>query len=273
MTYKTILVHCDASPKVGHRLGVAVALAQKHGAHLIGLHVRTPFMTPVFSDGSMPSESLVTAYEAATKTTESQAAGAFAAAIKPAKLSSEWRVLDGLAEETLASQSLYADLVVLGQTDPEDPTPVVPETVVLSSGRPALMVPHVGVTAEIGQTVLLCWNASRESARAAADALPILRQAKSVTVLTIEPASDGGADAGGAAAAAWLARQGVNATVQRDIAPDVDVGDVILSRAADRSVDLIVMGVYGHSRLREMVLGGASRTLLQSMTVPVLMAH
>src|SRR5262249_28215990 len=147
---------------------------------------------------------------------------------------------------------------VLGQSDPDDAASLEPESVVLSSGRPALMVPHVGVSAEIGQSVMLCWNASRESARAATDALPLLRQAKTVMVLTIEPSSDAGTDAGGAAAAAWLARHGVNATVQRDIAPDVDVGGVILSRAADRSIDLVVMGLYGHSRLREMVLGGAS---------------
>ena len=271
MTYKTILVHCDANPKVSHRLGVAVALAQQHGAHVIGVHVRPPLMTPVFSDGSVPTEALFTAYETAAKGNEAQASAAFGAAIKAAKLSTEWRVVEGLAEEVLASQSRYADLLVLGQTDPDDAASLEPESVVLSSGRPALMVPHVGVTGEIGQTVLLCWNASRESARAATDALPLLRQAKTVMVLTIE--SEAGSDAGGADAAAWLARHGVKATVQRDIAPDVDVGGVILSRAADRSVDLIVMGLYGHSRLREMVLGGASRTLLRSMTVPVLMAH
>ncbi len=273
MTYKTILVHCDANPKVGHRLGVAVALAQQHGAHLIGVHVRPPLMTPVFSDGSVPSEALFTAYETASKANEAQSSAAFGAAIKSAKLSTEWRVVEGLAEEMLANQSRYADLLVLGQTDPDDAASLEPESVVLSSGRPALMVPHVGVTGEIGRTVMLCWNASRESARAATDALPILRQAKTVMVLTIEASSEAGSDAGGADAAAWLARHGVKATVQRDVAPDVDVGDVILSRAADRSVDLVVMGLYGHSRLREMVLGGASRTLLRSMTVPVLMAH
>lgn len=273
MAYKTILVHCDASPSVGRRLAVAVRLAEQHGAQLIGVHVRAPFMTPVFADGSVPSQTLIDAYEATAKTTETRASQAFESAIGPAKPSTEWRVIDGPVEEMLASQARYADLLVLGQTDPDDPMPISPESVVLSSGRPALMVPHVGVTGAIGQTVLLCWNASRESARAASDALPILKQARTVIVLTIEPASDAQADAGGSEAAAWLARHGVKATAQRDIAPDVNVGEVILSRAADRSVDLIVMGLYGHSRLREMVLGGASRTLLRSMTAPVLMAH
>lgn len=139
----------------------------------------------------------------------------------------------------------------------------------------ALVVPHIGARAPLGKTVMLCWNASRESARAASDALPLLRGADKVIVLSIDPKSsaDGHGAEPGADVATWLARHGVKVTVQRDVAADSDVGDVILSRAADHDVDLIVMGLYGHSRLREMMLGGASRTLLASMTVPVFMAH
>ena len=173
-------------------------------------------------------------------------------------------------------QARYADLVVVGQADPE-PTATpsdLPETVALATGRPVLVVPHIGAKPP-GKTVLLCWNASREAARAAADALPFLKAAQKVIVLVVNPkvsAAGHGAEPG-ADAAAWLARHGVKVTVQRDVAPDADAGAVILSRAADLGADLIVMGIYGHSRLREMVLGGASRTLLGSMTVPVLMSH
>jgi len=119
--------------------------------------------------------------------------------------------------------------------------------------------------------VLLCWNGSRESARAASDALPFLKAAQEVLVLMVEPKvtpKDSDADV-----ATWLARHGIKVTVQRDVAPDADVGDIISSRAAYYDVDLIVMGLYGHSRLREMVLGGVSRTMLSTMTVPVLMTH
>lgn len=126
-----------------------------------------------------------------------------------------------------------------------------------------------------GKVVMVCWNASREAARAVVDALPFLRAAEKVIVLAVNPemsAAGHGAEPG-ADVAAWLSRHGVRVTVQRDVAPDADVGAVILSRAADHGVDLIVMGIYGHSRMREMVLGGASRSLLASMTVPVLMAH
>ena len=123
--------------------------------------------------------------------------------------------------------------------------------------------------------MLLCWNASREAARAAADALPFLKAAQKVIVLVVNPtvSAEGHGAEPGADAAAWLARHGVKVIVQRDVAPDADVGGVILSRAADHDADLIVMGIYGHSRMREMVLGGASRTLLASMTVPVFMSH
>jgi nucleotide-binding universal stress UspA family protein len=126
-----------------------------------------------------------------------------------------------------------------------------------------------------GKIVLLCWNASREAARAAADALPFLKAAQKVIVLVVNPtvSAEGHGAEPGADAAAWLARHGVKVIVQRDVAPDADVGGVILSRAADHDADLIVMGIYGHSRMREMVLGGASRTLLASMTVPVFMSH
>jgi nucleotide-binding universal stress UspA family protein len=118
-------------------------------------------------------------------------------------------------------------------------------------------------------------NASRESARAAAEALPFLVMADKVIVLIVDTTKSGSGygPEPGAAISAWLARHGVRVTVQRDVAADTDVGNVIMSRAAANSVDLIVMGLYGHSRLREVILGGASRTLLSNMTVPILMAH
>ena len=145
----------------------------------------------------------------------------------------------------------------------------------LSTGRPMLVVPHVGASAEPAKTVMLCWNASRESARAASDALPLLRAAAKVIVLCVDPSSStyGHGAEPGADAAAWLSRHGIKVTVQRDVSADADVGNVILSRAADLDVGLIVMGLYGHSRLRETVLGGASRTLLASMTVPLFVSH
>jgi len=278
MTYKTILVQCDAARNVGRRLDVAAELAQQQGAHLVALHARQPFQTPAFFDGGFPMDDLFKSYEAAVKADLTIATAAFEKATKGRHLSMELRVVDGFIDSELATHARYADLLVLGQTDPENtlPTPAdLPEAVALASGRPVLVVPYIGVTSSPGKAVLLCWNASRESAHAATAALPLLKTASKVIVLAIDakssPASHGAEP--GADAATWLARHGVKVTVQRDAAAEADIGGTILSRAADHAVDLIVMGLYGHSRMREMVLGGASRTLLASMTVPVLMAH
>ena len=228
--------------------------------------------------GTAAIDGLFAVFEETAKANLASAKAAFAKAVKGAELSTEWRSEDGYIDARLTVHARYADLTVLGQADPGAPsfTPHdLPETMALSTGRPMLVVPHVGASAEPAKTVMLCWNASRESARAASDALPLLRAAAKVIVLCVDPSSSAyghGAEPG-ADAAAWLSRHGIKVTVQRDISADADVGNVILSRAADLDVGLIVMGLYGHSRLRETVLGGASRTLLASMTVPLFVSH
>ena len=278
MSYKTILVHCDPSPHLAQRLGVAVELATRFQSRLIGVYVQQPFDVPAFFDGAMPTDDLYASYESAAKSDREKTAAAFSAAVKGTHLATEWRVANGYPENELAVQARYADLLVLGQADPEGQTMTpddLPESVALATGRPTIVVPHIGARSKPGKTVMLCWNASRESARAASDAMPFLVGADKVIVLIVDGKStpSGHGAEPGADVARWLTAHGVNATVQRDTASDADVGSVILSRAADHAVDLIVMGIYGHSRLREMVLGGASRTLLSSMTAPVLMAH
>ena len=142
----------------------------------------------------------------------------------------------------------------------------------MHSERPILVVPYIGAAQPPGRTVMVCWNDLREASRAATGALPILKAAERVIVLTIDAEKTGESDAG-RLAGEWLGWHGVKATVQSDTAAASDVGNVFLSRAADSAADLIVMGIYGHSRMREFVLGGASRTLLASMTVPLLIAH
>ena len=279
MTYKTILVHCDAGKTVSQRLDVAVGLAQRFEARLVGYHARPPFELPGEFGGAstFAMDDVFRMHTEAVKADEAAASAAFTKAIKGKALSTEWRVVDGHADAELIVQTRYADLVVVGQAEPEQfTTPSdLPEAVALGTGRPVLVVPYIGVKRPPGKVAMLCWNASREAARAAYDALPLLTAADKVVVLVVEPRSsnDGHGAEPGADVAAWLSRHGAKVTVQRDVAPDADVGAAILSRAADHDVDLIVMGLYGHSRLRELVLGGASRTLLGSMTVPVLMAH
>lgn len=278
MSYKTILVHCDASPKVAQRLAVAADLAERNGAHLVGVHARPPFQAPVFFESGVMMDSAFAAYEAGARADEAAARASFDKALKGREITSEWRVADGFIDSELVIQARYSDLLVVGQTDPDALTPTpsdLPEAVVLATGRPCLVVPHIGVRQPPGGNVMVCWNATRECARAVADALPFLRTANQVTILVVDPrtSSNGHGAEPGADAAQWLSRHGVKVTVQRDVATDSDVGGVILSRAADLRADLIVMGVYGHSRVREMVMGGVSRTLLASMTVPVFISH
>jgi nucleotide-binding universal stress UspA family protein len=136
-----------------------------------------------------------------------------------------------------------------------------------------LVVPRYGTFDTVGERVLVAWNGSREATRAVHDALPILKLATKVTVLSIDPERDTGDRIPSADIALHLARHGVAAEGTSTVGLDISVGDLLLSRAADLGADLIVMGAYGHSRMRELVLGGATRHILQHMTVPVLMSH
>jgi nucleotide-binding universal stress UspA family protein len=188
----------------------------------------------------------------------------------------EWRTTELDALDAVTLHGRYADLIVLGQPWAEDTSGVgsgFAEQVMLEAGRPVLTVPYAGNFAAIGKRVLIAWNASREATRAVTDAMPFLRRAESVQVVVINPESGEHGAMPGSDIALYLARHGVNVEVYMDQAEQKDVGNEILSRAADFGADLIVMGAYGHSRFREMVMGGASRTVIDSMTVPVLLSH
>lgn len=276
MAFKTILVHCDADKALVQRLAIATDLALKFRSHLVGLHVRPPFEPPAYFDGSFVMDELYKVYEDTTASDQKTAMAAFSAVIADAAVDSESHVLDGLVDRIVSKRARGADLTIVGQASVDTPAstpPDLPEVVALSSGRPVLVVPFVAVHRPIGENVLLCWNGSRESARAAADSLPLLLTAKKVTVLSFRPNETAEEEGDAELAVEWLGRHGVAATVSEEVIGDEQVGDLVLSRAADLDADLIVMGIYGHTRVREMVLGGVSRTLLRSMTVPVFMAH
>jgi len=272
MTYKTILVHVDETPRRGERLQLAAALAARFDAHLVALFA--------LGAARIPSYALAEAGPVIRDIEErrrGQAARAAEEEFRKAERrgggKSEWRVSEDDAAAAVRLSARYADLVVLGQPEPDEALARgFAEEVILSAGRPVLLVPYAGRFADAGQRVLVAWNASREAARAVTDALPLLVQAQSVEVVAFGSDGDHGA-LPGADLALYLARHGVKATAARQDAPGVDIGNQILSRAADVNADLIVMGAYGHSRMRELALGGATRSLLDAMTVPVLMAH
>jgi nucleotide-binding universal stress UspA family protein len=276
MAFKDLLVHVDGSKVSTVRVDAAIRLAQAHDAHLTGLYVLPRFEIPVYAEVQVPDEILAAQREAALARA-AEAEKVFRVATDKAGWSSEWRFVEDRLAPTLALHARYVDLVIVGQrgdTDPSSMSNGVAEHVVLQSGRPTLVVPYIGAPDSIGKHVLVAWDGSREAGRAVHEAMPFLEQAQAVTVLAINPPEH--ADENRIPSAdicQHLARHGVNAEAAHIEAHDITVGDMLLSRAADRGADLIVMGAYGHSRFREFVLGGATRNLLEHMTVPVLMAH
>jgi nucleotide-binding universal stress UspA family protein len=150
---------------------------------------------------------------------------------------------------------------------------VIAEAALFESGRPVIVVPYIQKDPLQLEHVMLCWDGSRAAARAIADALPLLKKAGQVEIVIVTNERGKRDEIEGADMAQHLARHGLKVEVKRTVLGDIDVADVILSHAADAGTDFIVMGGYGHSRLREFVLGGVTRSIFRSMTVPVLMSH
>jgi nucleotide-binding universal stress UspA family protein len=275
--YKTILVHVDSGRTAPSRLDIAVELAGAFGAHLACLYaVKTD---PIPSGASEAREILLEVQGRVQAENARAARRAYDECLRRTGFDqAEWRASRADPLEAMVLHARYADLVVIGQNNAEWPSGVDKDferSLPIVAGRPVLVVPYAFERRPVGKRVLVAWNASREAARAVSDALPLLKRAERVDVVSFEPARSGAAhgEEPGADIALQLARHGVKVMVSRVDAQDLDVGNQLLSRAFDLSADLIVMGAWGHSRLREFILGGVTRTVLESMTVPVLMAH
>jgi nucleotide-binding universal stress UspA family protein len=278
MPYKTILVHLDVGARAGARLDLACRLARRFDAHLVGLHALTEIKLPGYAavmTGQSGQLAEFQAKAAADLRTKSEAL--FRKSVGAAGLTkTEYRATQGDALAVMPLHARYADLVVAGQPEESDASGVEPdfvERLLLAAGRPVLVVPYAGNFADTGKRVIVAWNASREATRALTDSIPLLREAESVHVIAFEPAGAAHGEVPGADIGLYLARHGIKVTVSQQSAPDVDVGNQLLSRAADLDADLIVMGAWGHSRLQELVMGGVTQTILRSMTVPALLSH
>ena len=199
----------------------------------------------------------------------------FDEAVKAAGLTGRngWLVASGRPLVSLSQRSRYADLTVVCQSRPEDQGAgdSLVDDLIMASGRPILVVPYIGAPAEVGRKVFIAWNGTREAARAVSDAMPLLETADNIEVFAVEPRGIG--DLPGTDVAEHLARHGLKTNVAKTEGLDIEVGDVLLNQAADSAADLMVMGAYGLSRMRELVLGGATRHILEHMTVPVLLSH
>lgn len=278
MTYLSILVHADLSRHAPQRIAIAAALAQVHQAHLIGAAMsgvsRMSLQHTRGMHGSAVAEQISALQgqaELALQRFEDQARRAGAASL-------ERRLIDDDEDGGMAVSARYSDLTVLSQHDPDEALPgamadLVPY-VMLNAARPVLIVPRSGQFTQLGGTVVVAWDGSMEATRAVGHALPLLRAAQLVILALLHPPAGHAQPARhpGADIAAYLSRHGVQVEVRRTVTT-VDIGDALLALTAEVDAHLLVMGGYGHSRFREILLGGVTETVLRKMTTPVLMAH
>ncbi|HEX6957386.1 MAG TPA: universal stress protein [Ferrovibrio sp.] len=278
MTYSDILVHLTDDPRNGAKTDAALLLARKFNAHVTALYTLPPPQQLYYMGEYVPAELFQRqAQEARAKAQKAKAA--FEAEAAKQGVTSDWLESERLPVDAVETFGRSFDLLVLGQPDPDPKDPavvpagvdVLPHELALRAGRPILTIPYAGQYPEIGRYIMVAWNGSKEATRALHDAMPFLTAAKQVVVFGINPEQEGGTP--GAEIARHLARHGVKVEVANAVAQDIGPGEALLSAVADRGVDLLVMGAYGHSRLREMVFGGVTETVLRSMTVPVLLGN
>lgn len=282
MSYKTVLVHVDESKHASQRIRLAADIAARQDAHLIAAattgvsrYIQQAGMLNPADPGMAQhlATHLSSARERALqclRNAEQLVAGMPLRAL-------ETPLIDDEAGAGLSLRGRYSDLVVIGQYDPDEvPSAVLPdfpEYMVLNAGRPVLIVPYAGRFEVTGRRVLVAWDASVSATRAVTNAIPLLKQADMVDIAVFNPGEGGDAhgEQPGADIALYLARHGIKVNVATQNT-DIAVGEALLSYAADLGSDMLVMGGYGHSRFREILLGGVTRTVLQSMTLPVLMS-
>ena len=279
MAYKDVLVHVDDSTACRARIDAAIELAGRFEAHLTALYLIPEIILPVAVEGYIGADMYTSIEQQETERAEA-VLDRFRQAADDMDVEYDTRIDQGAIAEfadRLEVHSRYADLLIVGQPDQAESgsTLPAPGDVALGAVAPVLVIPFIGMKQGFGKRPMIAWNASSEAARAVKNAMPFLERADTVDVVTFRPrkGADAHGELPGADIALHLARHGVQVDVQRLEGEDIDVGNALLSHAADRDSDLLVMGCYGHSRLREWVLGGATRTILRSMTVPVVMAH
>lgn len=279
MSFKTLLVHVDASHQAATRIAVAAQLAIAHEAHLIGAAM-TGISRIVFEDNALlPPDPVLLHHVDNLRSHARQALERFETIAHQAGVSSvESRLIDDDPANGMTIQTRYADLAVLGQFDPDDTVPGLmsdfPASVMMQSAHPVLIVPFATRSVHPFSRVMVAWDAGMSASRAVTAALPLLQRATQVDVVVFNASGqdDRHGDAPGSDLALYLARHGVVVNVINR-RTNMDIGNALLSLCADQGSDLLVMGGYGHTRFREILLGGATRTVLDSMTLPVLMAH
>jgi nucleotide-binding universal stress UspA family protein len=279
MSYKTILVQVDDSKNLEPRIAIAADIAAAENAHMIGIALTgvSRFISEISSIAM--DNVLIEPHVKLLRQRATNALKKFEAIARQMGVASfEERMVDDEIAGGISVQARCCDLVVLGQPSPDEAgsaiNPSFPENVVMNSGVPALIIPFVSTSRKVGDSALVAWNGSVEATRAVHYAVPLLKRAKTVKVAIFNPSSlrDLVDDPPGTYLARYLARHSINADVMTPTT-DGNVGDALLALAGTLASDYLVMGCYGHTRFREVLLGGATANVLDSTPLPVLMAH
>jgi nucleotide-binding universal stress UspA family protein len=277
MIIKDVVVSLSVTEGGSFTGDYAVSVAAAFDAHLTGIAFVYDPVIPVASTGYIPPEVIETQQRDAQDAAKA-AIDRFAAAAARSGVAAEPTMLPASfagAGEQFGLIARRFDLAIVGQAEPDKAAveELIAESTLFESGRPVIVVPYIQKTPLKLDRVMVCWDGSRPAARAIADAMPLLERAGQVEVVIVANEAGEKDEIPGADMGEHLARHGLKVNINRIVDSDVDVADMLLSHAADSSADFIVMGGYGHSRLREFVLGGVTRAILRSMTVPVLMSH
>ncbi len=279
MSYKTILVHIDESKSAIKRTQIAHQIAAKFDAHITGVAL-TGISRYIFesTDLGVGDPNIMLHLSALRERAEKAIAQFTQASANFGVTTTESLIANDEANGGLGLRARYADLIIIGQTNRNEPSPSVlsdfPEFMIVNSGRPVLVTPHTSETLTVGERCVVAWDGSREAARALTDALPLLKASQLVQLLIINPEkrSETHGEEPGADIALYLSRHGVNIEIATRFSTQ-DTGTAVLHACKELGADLLVMGGYGHSRFREMIMGGTTRTILEKMTIPVLMSH
>lgn len=265
----------DNSAGSSRRLDFSLALTARHGAQLLGLHLT--YAPVIVYDPYAEMGQLLVEWEESIKKKQESAKELFCAAAKKADVSFNWAAYRSSDLNQVIAHARASDLTIIGQRDPKDVEANMGnsfhEVLVLKLGRPVLILPSASDMPEKFDNIIVAWDGGREAARAMADAMPFLKQARLVRVLTINEKTERDKDLPDIDIAAYLAKHEVRVEIERTEKIDIAPADWLLSRATETGADLLVMGAYGHNRLTELLLGGVTRSIMRQMTLPVLMSH
>jgi len=279
MTYKTILAVIQGNEDLDRVLDCALALAARHGAHVIGVHsepIPMPYVTPM----GFPDTDFLVANAQASQKRGAEIKARFEARTVREGTSCEWHDIDSISGDSAVGALSIArtcDLIVVQQVDPQDASGSLAnvEALLFESGRPVLFVPYATGVSPAFQKVIVAWNGTQQAARAVFDALPFITAADETEILMLDAEDDGRQDraVAGVDIASALARHGAKVRYSSDVSGDIGIGEAIENRIIEGGADLLVMGAYSQSWLKEFFFGGATRTLLKSMPTATLMSR